>query len=120
MRKIVNQARRTRDLVSSLLSFAQQVPGDKTQVELAVLLSRAIHMLESLRPPGKILVRLQIEKDLPRVMGNAKQLFQGFVEIIENAMDALEEAGGGSLEITAQQRRLGNPDAVLRYRAGIA
>ncbi len=112
VRKIVNQARRTRDLVSSLLSFSQQAPGDKTQVDLAVLLSRAIHMLESRRPPGKILVRLQIEKDLPRVIGNAKQLFQGFVEIIENAMDALEELGGGSLEITAARS---GPEILLQF-----
>jgi signal transduction histidine kinase len=104
IRKIVNQARRTRDLVADLLSFAQQAPGDKTNVDLRILLSRAIHMLESRRPPGKILVRLQIDKDLPAVTGNAKQLFQGFVEIIENAMDALEEIGGGSLEITAQHK----------------
>jgi signal transduction histidine kinase len=104
VRKIVNQAQRTRDLVANLLSFAQQAPGDKTLVDLPVLLSRATQMLEARRPPGKIQVRLAIDKDFPRVLGNANQLFQGFVEIIENAMDALEEVGGGSLEVTAQKK----------------
>src|SRR3954451_3595550 len=103
VRKIVNQAQRTRDLVANLLSFAQQAPGEKTQVDLRALLSRAIHMLESRRTPGKILIRLHTEKDLPLVMGNGKQLFQAFVEVIENGMDALEELGGGSLDITAEQ-----------------
>lgn len=112
VRKIVNQARRTRDLVSSLLSFAQQAPGDKTQVDLAVLVSRAIHMLESARTPGKTIVRFQIDQNLPRVFGNAKQLFQGFVEIIENALDALEEIQGGSLTITAQRH---GPEVVLTF-----
>lgn len=101
LRKIVNQARRTRDLVSNLLSFAQQAPGDKTPVDLGVLLGRAIHILESQRTPGRVQVRLLVEKDLPPVFGNAKQLFQGFVEIVENALDALDEIGGGSVEITA-------------------
>jgi len=32
--KIGQQARRTRDLVNDLLSFAQQTPGDKTPLEL--------------------------------------------------------------------------------------
>ena len=45
LRKIVNQARRTRDLITNLLSFAQQAPGEKTAVDLSVLLSRAIQML---------------------------------------------------------------------------
>jgi signal transduction histidine kinase len=47
-------------------------------------------------------VKLAIDKNAPRVHGNANQLFQGFVEIIENAMDALEEVGGGTLEISSQ------------------
>ena len=103
VRKIVLQARRTRDLVASLLSFSQQAPGDKTPVDLSVLVTRAIQLLESRRVPGKVLVRVQTENGLPQVQANAKQLFQGFVEIIENAMDALDEVGGGSLEITAKQ-----------------
>ena len=36
VRKIVNQARRTRDLVANLLSFAQQAPGEKILVDLSV------------------------------------------------------------------------------------
>ena len=112
VRKIVAQAQRTRDLVTNLLSFAQHAPGEKNLVDLAVLLNRATQMLESRRPPGKIKVHLSIEPSFPRVLANANQFFQVFVEIIENAMDALEEAGGGLLEITAQ--RLGS-DVLLQF-----
>ena len=104
LRKIVTQARRTSDLVSSLLSFARQAPGEKNSVHLGVLLTRASQLLESRRPPGKIEVRLSIEKGFPEILANANQLFQAFVEIIENALDAVEEAGGGSLDISAQRQ----------------
>ena len=112
LRKIVNQARRTGDLVANLLSFAQQAPGEKTSVDVGVLLTRASHMLESRRAPGKIQVRLSIGKDFPRASANANQLFQVFVEIIENAMDAVEEAGGGSLDITAATQ---SSDLILKF-----
>jgi len=112
VRKIVNQARRTRDLVADLLRFAQQSPGEKILIDLTVLLQRATQMLELRHPGGKIRVSLSIAPNFPRVQGNANQLFQAFVEIIENAMDALEEAGGGSLEITAH--RLGD-EAMLQF-----
>ncbi len=112
VRKIVNQAQRTRDLVADLLSFAQQSPGEKIRVDVSVLLQRATQMLESRRAPGKIRVSLAIAADFPRVYGNANQLFQAFVEIIENAMDALEEAGGGTLEITAHRL---DQDAMLQF-----
>jgi signal transduction histidine kinase len=103
VRKIVNQAQRTRDLVANLLSFAQQAPGEKNLVDVSVLLNRATQMLESRRTPSSIQVKLSIEKEFPKVLASANQLFQGFIEIIENSMDALEEVGGGSLEITAQK-----------------
>jgi signal transduction histidine kinase len=112
LRKIVNQARRTSDLVSNLLSFARQAAGEKTSVDLGVLLTRASHILESRRPSGKIQVRISIGKDLPPAIANPNQLFQAFVEIIDNAMDAIEDAGGGSLDITATRQ---NSDLVLQF-----
>jgi signal transduction histidine kinase len=112
VRKIVNQARRTRDLISDLLSFAQQTPGEKAQVDLSVLLHRGAQMLEAQRAGGRIRVEMFIEPEFPRVLGNANQLFQVIIEIVENAMDALEEVGGGSLQITAQH--LGK-EAVLQF-----
>jgi signal transduction histidine kinase len=103
VRKIVNQAQRTRDLVADLLSFAQQAPGEKALVDLSVLLQRSAQMLEAQHHASRIRVEVSIEPGFPRVRANANQLFQVFIEIVENAMDALEEAGGGRLRITAQR-----------------
>lgn len=103
LRKIVNQARRTSDLVTDLLSFAQQTPGEKVLVDVRVLLQRASQMLESRHAADKIRITTSVEPDLPRVQGNPNQLFQSFVEMIENAVDALQEAGGGSLDISARR-----------------
>ena len=112
LRKIVNQALRTRDLISNLLSFAQQAPGQKTPVDLSVLLSRAMQMLESRRQGSKVHIKLFVEPEFPRVLANANQLFQAFVEIIENAIDALEDSSGGTLDITA---RCEGAEVVLQF-----
>jgi signal transduction histidine kinase len=112
VRKIVHQARRTRDLVASLLSFAQQSHGERAAVDLGTLLQRAAQMLEAKHRSTRIKVSVAIEPELPRVAGNANQLFQAFYEIMENAMDALAEVGGGSLEVTALHHE---SDAVLQF-----
>ncbi len=112
LRKIVNQARRTRDLVADLLSFAQQTPGEKVLVDLGMLLHRATQILDTRHTVGRIQVEMSIAPDFPRVRGNANQLFQAFVEIIENAIDAMEEAGAGTLAITAQRQA---NEAVLQF-----
>ena len=105
VRKIFNQARRTRDLVADLLSFSQQTPAQKTPVDLSMLITRGVFMFELQQHSGKIRVETFVDPEVPLVWGNANQLFQTFVHIIENAFDVLEEAGGGLLQITAQRHQ---------------
>ena len=69
-------------------------------------------MLEPRYSGGKIKVTTSVAEGLPRVRGNVNQLFQVFIEIIENAMDALQEAGGGTLEIRAERQ---GEEVVLQF-----
>jgi signal transduction histidine kinase len=102
-RKIGQQARRTRELVSSLLSFAQQSPGEKTLLDMGSIVQRALQM-KMLRMENKnILVESRIASELPQIWGNVNQLFQCCVEIIGNATDALEEVSGGTLSVSVLQ-----------------
>jgi len=99
-RKIGQQARRTHSLLSDLLSFAQQNAAEKSLVDIGSLLQKAIQA-EGLRRNQKIRVEARIDRDLPRILGNANQLFQACTEIVRNAVDALEEVGGGTFVIAA-------------------
>ena len=99
-RKIGQQARRTRELLSSLLSFAQQSPGEKTLLDMGSIVQRALQM-KMLRTENKsIHLESRIAPGLPQIWGNVNQLFQCCVEIIGNATDALEEVGGGTLSVS--------------------
>jgi signal transduction histidine kinase len=102
VRKIVHHSQRTRELISSLLSFAQQSSGEKTMVDLCMLLQRSVQMRELQHHDQKIRIETSLQPDLPRVWGDGHQLFQAFVQIVENALDALEEVGGGVLRVSAQ------------------
>ena len=103
VRKIGQQARRTRDLVSNLLSFAQQVPGDKIALDVTPLVQRALQM-ESFKLDNRD-IRLSIESEeyLPRVLGNGNQLLQAFLQIVENAIEALQSVGKGRFLITVRR-----------------
>jgi signal transduction histidine kinase len=97
--RIGQQARRTRELVNDLLSFAQQTTGTKTPLDLKPLLQRAVQM-EGFKLENKKITLTVASKDaLPRVLGNPNQLLQAFLQVIENAVDALQEIGNGRLEV---------------------
>jgi two-component system, NtrC family, sensor kinase len=102
VRKIVHHSQRTRELILSLLSFAQQSAGEKAMVDLGTLLQRSVQMRELQRHDQKIRIETSLQPGLPKVWGDGHQLFQAFVQIVENALDALEDAGGGLLRVSAQ------------------
>jgi signal transduction histidine kinase len=102
-RKIGQQARRTRELVSDLLSFAQQSPGEKAPLELKPMLQRAVQMEGFKLENRSISLVVQGDDPVPRVMGNSNQLLQAFLQIVENAVDALQESGGGRLLVSLRR-----------------
>jgi len=112
VRKIVSHSQRTRDLISNLLSFAQQGSGEKAMVDLSMLLQRSVQMRELQRHDQKIHIETTIDPTVPKVWGDGHRLFQAFVQVVENALDALEEAGGGVLEVSA---RLQGEEVVVQF-----
>jgi len=98
--KIRDQARRTKTLVGNLLSFARQVPAERTLLDLNTVVSNAVQLRALDLRSGTTKVELQLESVLPGVRGDGNQLMQVFFNIINNAVDAMESAhGGGTLTI---------------------
>ncbi|MFZ3341906.1 MAG: HAMP domain-containing sensor histidine kinase [Terriglobales bacterium] len=97
--KIGQQARRTRELVGDLASFAQQTAGEKVPLDVKPLLQRAVQMEGFKLENRNISLIVESVDSVPRVLGNSNQLLQAFVQIVENAVEALQEVGGGRLQI---------------------
>ena len=98
--KIGQQARRTRELVGDLLSFSQQTPGEKSPLEVKQLLQRAVQMEGFKLQSKNIHLVVEAGEKVSRVRGNSNQLLQAFLQIVENAVDALREVGGGRLQVS--------------------
>ena len=103
--KIREQARRTRNLVNSLLSFARQVPAERSLLDVNTVVTNAIQ-LRSLDLRGKNMnIDLQTASVLPGVRGDPNQLLQVFFNIISNAVDSMETVGGGVLTVRTLRDR---------------
>jgi two-component system NtrC family sensor kinase len=104
--KIRDQARRTKTLVGNLLSFARQVPAERTLLDLNTVVSNAVQLRALDLRAGTTKVELQLESVLPGVRGDGNQLMQVFFNIVNNAIDAMEAAnGGGTLTIKTMRDR---------------
>jgi signal transduction histidine kinase len=104
--KIRDQARRTKTLVGNLLSFARQVPAERTLLDLNTVVTNAVQLRAlDLRNSGTK-IDLKLESVLPGVRGDGNQLMQVFFNIVNNAVDAMESHnGGGTLTIKTVRDR---------------
>jgi signal transduction histidine kinase len=103
--KIREQARRTSSLVQNLLSFARQVPTERTLLDINTVVTNAVQLRALDLHSGGSTIDLQLESVLPGVRGDNNQLMQVFFNIISNALDAMGDSGGGKLTIRTQRDR---------------
>ena len=97
--KIRDQARRTKTLVGNLLSFARQVPAERTLLDINTVVNNAVQLRALDLRSGNSRIELQLESVLPAVRGDGNQLMQVFFNIISNALEAMDANNGGVLTI---------------------
>jgi signal transduction histidine kinase len=97
--KISQYAKRTDGLVEDMLHFAQETPVRLVPLDVKPVVESALHLSRIAKLSG-IRVDFTQEGDSQRVRGDSGHLLHVFLELISNAIDALEEAGGGTLDIT--------------------
>jgi PAS domain S-box-containing protein len=91
MRVILQEAQRTKQIVQNLLSFARQMPPQRSSVQLNAILRRTIQLRSyDFNSHGVDIVE-HLDEGLPEVMGDAHQLQQVFLNILNNAYDAVHE-----------------------------
>jgi signal transduction histidine kinase len=103
--KIRDQARRTKTLVGNLLSFARQVPSERTLLDINSVVNNAVQLRALDLRSATTRIELQLESVLPGVRGDGNQLMQVFFNIISNALDAMETHKGGVLTIKTLRDR---------------
>ncbi len=103
--KIRDQARRTKTLVGNLLSFARQVPTERTLLDINTVVTNAVQLRTLDLRTGTVRIELQLESVLPGIRGDGNQLMQVFFNMISNAVDAMEAAQGGVLTIKTMRDR---------------
>jgi two-component system NtrC family sensor kinase len=89
MRVILQEAQRTKQIVQNLLSFARQMPQQRRPVQLNPILRRTVQLRSYDFHSHGVEVNEEFDQALPEVMGDSQQLQQVFLNIMNNAYDAV-------------------------------
>ncbi len=98
--KIREQARRTRTLVNNLLSFARQSPSEhRSAININTIVNTSAQFRRFDLRGQNIRIEVQTGVGIPEVRADMNQILQVFTNIINNAVYAMQEAGGGTLTV---------------------
>lgn len=99
LKRILDDAQRSRDIVKELLEFARQTRQEVRPHDLNRAISRTLFLLENQSVFQNITIVKNLAEDLPPVPADIQQLNHVFMNIILNAAEAME--GRGELRITS-------------------
>jgi two-component system, NtrC family, sensor kinase len=94
LEKLYKQAQRTHHIVQNLLSFSRQHKPERTPVQLNQILEDTLILREYDMKVHNIQIHREFDAQLPVAGGDANQLQQVFLNIVNNAVDAIQEKGG--------------------------
>ncbi len=97
---VERQTQRLRALTHQLLSFSRPQKVKKEPLDLASALEATLDLVRTEARRSKVRIKPNLPKDLPPILADPNQLEQVFVNLILNAVQAMDP-DGGDLVITA-------------------
>jgi two-component system NtrC family sensor kinase len=100
---IRKECRRCSGIVQSLLTFSPRKTTELTRINLDPLIRNVLRILHhKLKQYPDDLIRLDLDAHLPAIRGNAAELEQVILNLVLNALDAVDQAGAIDIRTRAE------------------
>jgi PAS domain S-box-containing protein len=107
---IADQAHRSGEIIRRMRQFVRKTEFERTPLDLREAISEVVSLMQSELDHGEVAVVKAVEPELPKVPADRIQIQQVLLNLVRNALDAMDQPGWGTrqLAIGAKSR----PDAV--------
>ena len=102
VRQIDTQGGRCKEITHKLLSFARKTDPDIREVDLNRLVTDSVELLEQKARYANVTIETDLAAGLPAVAASPSELQQVFLNLINNAVAAIDNVGGGLVTLTSQ------------------
>lgn len=104
LKQIRSQGKRCKEITYKLLSFARKTESTARQVQLNEVLEEIVSLSAQRAKFSNVTINSRLQKNLPLMKVSQSELQQVFLNLINNALDAMEKTGG-TLDITSRLDR---------------
>ena len=119
LQQIKTQGRRCKEITHKLLSFARKTDSRVTEISINALLDEIVYLSSQRAKYGNITITTRFEDGLPPIMASETEMQQVFLNLVNNALDAMEKTGG-QIELATRRADQGIEISVADNGPGIA
>jgi two-component system NtrC family sensor kinase len=101
LKQIKNQGRRCKEITHKLLSFARKTDARVQEVQINDVMEEMVALSAQRAKFSNVVINTTLDEKLPVVRVSQSELQQVLLNLINNAMDAMEKKGG-RLDLTTQ------------------
>jgi two-component system NtrC family sensor kinase len=102
LKQINTQGKRCKEITHKLLSFARKTDSRIQVVRMNDLIDDAIGLAEQSAKYSKVVINTNLEENIPFIQASQTEMQQVFLNLINNAVDAMDSKGGGTIDITSR------------------
>jgi two-component system NtrC family sensor kinase len=95
------QGRRCKEITHKLLSFARKTDSRVKEVQINELIEELVELSGQKAKYSNVTIHTVLQKDLPSVHVSETEIQQVFLNLINNALDAMEKKGG-TINVTSR------------------
>ena len=102
LNQIKNQGIRCKEITHKLLSFARKIDSRIQDIQLNTIIEEVVGLSEKRARYGNVEIISNLSPDLPSVHISPSEMQQVFLNLINNAVDAIDSKKGGTITITTR------------------
>ena len=112
LEEISGQAQRTGAIVRRLRQFVKQAEAERSRVDINSVVRSVLELLEHDISAHRIRLRLELDEQLPEVEIDKIQIDQVLVNLVRNAVDAMDSTEQADRELTIQTAKTSSEEAL--------
>src|SRR4051794_393782 len=114
--RAISDGKRAADILSRIRDFSKKAPVRMESVQLNDAILDVIGLTHAAMSDNGILAKMQLAKELPRILGDKVQLQQVVLNLIMNAIEAMNEVGAGSRELSISTSKTESDGVLVAVR----
>jgi signal transduction histidine kinase len=103
--QIVHEAERATGIVRQLLTLPHETQFEMQPVSMNELVESVVETLRGSLAGSRVRLKTQLQEGLPWLQGDRQELQQALLNLLNNAVQAMEDSGQGSSLMGANRKR---------------